>query len=102
VGVAVQHEVGAVLQDRRREAVAAQEGPDLGRLAAKRVGDGGVVQQRDPERAQRDLVQARRQRLHLSGGLGIDRAQRRLAEVRQPQPAETAHESLRARDADAA
>ena len=51
VGVPVEDQVGAVLEDRRGEAVAAQEGPDLGRLAMEGVRDGGVVQQRDPERA---------------------------------------------------
>src|SRR5829696_5663659 len=98
----VQDEVRAVLEDRSRQAVAPEERPDGLRLAVERLGDRRVVEQRDAEGAERDLVEALRQRLDLGARLRVDRAQRRLAEVRQPEPAEAAHEPLRPGDADAA
>ena len=73
-----------MLQDRRGQAVAAEEGPDLGRLAHERVGHRRVMDQPDPERAEGDLVQAVGEPVDLRGRFRVDRAQGRLAEVGQP------------------
>ena len=100
VGVAVQDHVGVVLEDRRGEAVGAEERPDLAPLALERRRDGRVVQQDDPERAHRDRAQALVQRRGLLHRLGVDAAQGGLAEVGEVRAREAAHEALGADDPD--
>jgi hypothetical protein len=60
-----------------------EERPDARRLARDRGSRRGVVQQRDPHRAQRDLAQTVLECLDLERGLPVDGPEQRLAEVRQ-------------------
>jgi catechol 2,3-dioxygenase-like lactoylglutathione lyase family enzyme len=95
VGVAVQHQVRAMLEDRRRQAVAPQEGPDLRRLAVEGLGDRRVVQHPDArlglQRAEGVLELQRLVDRHLHEILV-----ELLAEGAQHAPAEPAAEALRA------
>ena len=72
-----------MLEDRRRQPVAAEEGPDADRLALQRVGRRRVVQEHDPERAHRDRAQALVEGGDVGCCGGVHLAQLRLAEVRE-------------------
>jgi hypothetical protein len=100
VGMAVHDQVRAVLEDRGRETVAAEEDEDLGGLAHERRRNWCVVKDHDSNRAGRDLVQAGVERRHLRPGLGVDGAQRGLAEVGKVGRREAADEALGADHAD--
>src|SRR4051794_2882775 len=89
-----------MLADWHREAVGAEEGPDVAALALERLRRGRVVQEHDPERAQRDLPQAGVDRVDLAHALRVDLAQQRLAEVGHVRAGEAADEALAADDAD--
>src|SRR4051794_10392235 len=90
-----------VLEDRRGEAVGAEEGVDPARLALERGRGRRIVQERDPVIAAGDRGEARRERVDLRARLGVDLAQERLAEVGQGRVRKAAHEALRAGDAEA-
>jgi hypothetical protein len=100
VGMAVKHEVGTVVEDRAGEAVASQEGPDPGRLPFNGRRGGRVVEENDPDGAGGDGTEPLLDRLHLTRGLRVDRAQAGLAEVREGRVGEAAHEALRPDHAD--
>src|SRR4051794_7018359 len=100
VRVAVQREVRTVVDERLREAPAAQEREDALGLAGQRVADRRVVHERDAHPAAGDLLQRAAERVGLRAGLAVQRAQAGLAEVGLERALEAAHEALRARHAD--
>src|SRR6266550_2987954 len=100
VRVAVEDHVRPVLGDRGSEAIAAEVRPDALRLAVQRVRRRRVVEEDDPDRAVRDLLQTAADRIDLRARLGIDPPQQRFPEVRQLRAREAADETLGADDAD--
>src|SRR5215218_5337118 len=94
VRVTMHDEVGLVLRDRDREAVAAEHRPDLARLALERLSDRRIVQDDDAHRAVRDRAQPGVHRLGLLDALAVDLPQERLAEVGEVAARETADEAL--------
>ena len=98
--VSVEHEVGAVLGDRRRQPVAAEQQVDAFGLAFDRSLDRRVVEQHDPQVAVHELLEALRDRLRLARRLCIVLAQQRLAEVGESRAREAADEPFRADDAE--
>lgn len=99
VRVAMEDDVGAVLRDRRCEAVAAEIRPDPLRFSVQRVGRRRVVEQHDPDGTVRDLLETGADGFDLGARLGVDLPQERLAEVGQLRAGEPTHEALRAYDA---
>jgi hypothetical protein len=102
VGVAVEHDVGPVLRNRRREPVAAEIRPDPLGLAVQRVGRRGVVQQHDADGTVRDRLQPQPDRVDLRACLRVHTPEEGLAEVRQRRAGEAADEPFCADDADLA
>src|SRR5919202_2944452 len=100
VRVAVEDDVGPVLGDRRREAVAAEVRPNPVGLAEQRVRRRRVVEQDDPHGTVRDGLEPPLDRLRLRARLRIAPAEQRLAEVRKGRAGEAADESLRPHDPD--
>lgn len=83
MGMSVDDQIGPVLEDRRRQPVAAEEGEDLARLTFEGCLHRRVVKDDEADRAGGHRAQGLVERFHLGGRLGVDRAQRGLPEVRQ-------------------
>src|SRR4051794_2270759 len=83
MGMAVQDDVGPILGDRAREPVAAEKRPDPLGLPVQGVGRRRVMEQDDPDRAVRNLLEPAPDRRDLLRRLRIDAAEKRLTEVRQ-------------------
>ena len=96
--MAVQHEVGAVLRDRRREAVAAEDHVDALGLALDRRPNRRVVQEHDAESQCTTSCRPLRDRLGVVRRLRVDLAQQRLAEVGERRAGKAADEPLRPDD----
>ena len=100
VGVAVDDQVGSVLGDRRREPVGAEKRPDLRRLALERLGRRRVMEDDQAQRAGLDLAQPSLEPCDLGAGLGVEAAERGLAEVGDVRADEPADVALGAGDPD--
>src|SRR5205085_2726332 len=98
VRMAVEHHVGAVLGDRRRESIGAEHHVNALRLALDRRLDRRIVQQDDAKVAVDDLLQPARDRLGLVRRLGVHPAQQRFTEIGEHGTWEAADEALRADD----
>src|SRR5439155_27266648 len=93
MGMPMQDDVRSVLRDGRREPLGAEVGPDPFRLAVQRVRRGRIVEEHDPDRTVRDLLEATPDRFGLLARLLIDIAQYRLSEVGNLRAREAADDS---------
>ena len=94
MAVTMEDEVWAMLGDGAPQPVAAEEGPDPGRLSFDRRRGRRVVQEHDAKRAACNGVEPALEGLDLIGGLGVDGAHDRLPEIGQGRVGEAAHEPL--------
>src|SRR6266511_2074291 len=99
VRMAVEDDVGPVLRDRRREAVAPEVRPDSLRLAVERVRGRRIVQEHDADGTVRDLLEPLVDGVDLRCRLRVDLTQQRLTEIRKCRAGEAADEAFRPDDA---